>query len=84
MIATSASYGVATGMQKLCDELQPPDYPVFSEVADDPLVWGGVTLAGAITRETLGTTLNISIAQTLRCTIIVLPFDTSMTLVYYM
>lgn len=66
MIATSASYGLATGMQKLCDELEPPDYSIFSEVTDDPLVWGGVTLAGAVTRETFGTTLNISIAQTLR------------------
>ena len=66
MVATGASYGVATGMQKLCGELQPPDYAIFSEVTDDPSEWGGVTLAGAITRETFGTTLNISIAQTLR------------------
>lgn len=76
MITASISYGLATGIQKLCDELQPPDYYVFSEVADDPLVWGGVTLVGAITREISGTAINISIAQTLRYTCNCAIFDT--------
>lgn len=71
-MVTSASYGLATGVQKVCNDLQPPDYLVFREVADNPSFWGGVTLVGVITRETVATTINLSIAQTLRCVVVLL------------
>ena len=66
LIVTSASYGLATGVQKVCDDLRPPDYSLFHEVADNPSVWGGYTLVGVITRETVAKTVNLSITQTLR------------------
>lgn len=66
LVVTSMTYGLATGVQKLCSDIEPPDYPVFREVADNPAVWGGVTLIGVLTRETYYTTVNISITKTLR------------------
>ena len=66
MIVTSASYGLATVVLKTCNELRPPEYSVLREVADDPSLWGGVTLVGVITGETFATTVNLSIAQALR------------------
>ena len=66
LVVTSVSYGLATAVLKTCNELRPPEYSILREVADDPSVWGGVTLVGVITRETFSTTVNLSIAQTLR------------------
>ena len=65
-MATSASLGLATGIQKLCEDLQPPDYPVLREVVDDPEVWGGLTLVGLVTREETDATVNLSVYQSLR------------------
>ena len=66
MVVTSASYGLATVVLKVCNELRPPEYSILREVADDPSLWGGVTLVGVITEETFVTTVNLSIVQTLR------------------
>ena len=67
LVATSVSYGLATGVQKVCDDLQPPNYHLLTEVADEPAVWGGVTLIGLISREQSHstTTVNISLSQIL-------------------
>lgn len=66
LVVASASYGLATGVQKVCNDLQPPDYTLFREVADNPSVWGGYTLVGVITRETVSRTVNLSISHLLR------------------
>lgn len=66
LVVASASYGLATGVQKVCNDLQPPDYSLFREVADDPSMWGGYTLVGVVTRETVGRTVNLSISHLLR------------------
>lgn len=65
LVVTSVSYGLATGVQKVCDDLQPPEYHLLTEVADDPAVWGGVTLVGLISREKFTSTVNLSLSQIL-------------------
>ena len=67
MLAASATLGLATGVQKVCEDLEPPDYPIVREVADDPAVWGGLTLVGLVTREETNTAVNLSVYQSLRC-----------------
>ena len=66
MVVTSASYGLGAAVLKVCNELRPPEYSVLREVADDPTLWGGVTLVGVITGEIFVTTVNLSIVQTLK------------------
>ena len=66
LVVTSMTYGLGTGVQKLCSDIEPPDYPALREVADNPEVWGGVTLIGVLTRENFDDTVNISITKTLR------------------
>ena len=65
-MVTSASYGLATGVQKVCGDLQDPDYSIFRQVADNPSAWGGYTLVGAVTREAASRTVNVSISHVLR------------------
>ena len=66
MVVTSASYGLGAAVLKVCNELRPPEYSILREVADDPSLWGGVTLVGVITGESFATTVNLSIVQTLK------------------
>ena len=66
-MAASATLGLATGVQKLCEDLEPPDYPVIRGVADNPSVWGsGLTLVGLVTREETDAAVNLSIYHSLR------------------
>ena len=66
LMTATVSFGLATGVQKLCEDLKPPDYPVLREVADNPAVWGGLTLVGLVTREETNAAVNLSIYQSLR------------------
>lgn len=66
LMTTAASLGLAGGIEKVCEDLEAPEYTLFKEVVDDPNVWGGVTLVGLVTRELTNTVVNISIHQSLR------------------
>ena len=66
MVVTSMTYGLVTAVQKVCEDIQPPDYPVLRDVADDPAVWGGVTFVGVLTRERFNSAVNITITRALR------------------
>ena len=66
LMTASSTLGLAAGVQKLCEDLQPPDYPVLKEVADDPTIWDGLTLVGLVTREETDATVNLSVYQSLR------------------
>ena len=69
-MTATVSFGLATGVQKLCQDLQPPEYPLLREVVDDPAVWGGLTLVGLVTREETNTAVNLSLYQSLRYTFV--------------
>jgi hypothetical protein len=66
LVAASATLGLGTGLQKLCRDVQPPDYAVIREVVDDPSVWGGLTLLGRVSLEETYSAVNISIYSSLR------------------
>ncbi len=62
---TSLMYFLSTTTQKICNDLEPPGYIVFVEVADNPSLWGGSTLVGSIA-EDLDLSLNLSLADFLK------------------
>ena len=63
---TALSYLLGTALQMICNDTSPPDYVVFREVTDEPSLWGGRTLVGAITESTTGLSINVSLAGFLR------------------
>lgn len=56
---------LGTPLQKVCETISPPTYPIFSEVMDDTALWGGVTLIGNLTAGALNMPVNISVSQIL-------------------
>ncbi len=65
---TSFMYLLSTTAQKICNDLEPPDYVLFVEVVDNPSLWDGYTLIGSIAEE-LDVSLNLSLASFLKCVI---------------
>ena len=59
-------YVSSTGMQKICNDLAPPEYTAFQRIFDDRQVWDGRTLVGNILHSQLGIDSNISISTFLR------------------
>ena len=51
---------IGTGMQKICNDLRPPNYTLIKEILDNPSIWDGSTLVGSFT------SVNLSISDFLR------------------
>lgn len=66
LILASFMYVSSTGMQKICNDLAPPEYTAFQRVFDNCQVWDGRTLVGNILHSQLGIDSNISISTFLR------------------
>lgn len=62
---TTLIYFLSTTAQKICDDLEPPGYIIFVEVADNPSLWGGYTLVGSIADD-MDVSLNLSLASFLK------------------
>ncbi|KAL5471303.1 hypothetical protein EMCRGX_G029401 [Ephydatia muelleri] len=64
-ILTVVLFILGAPLQKLCESISSPSYPMFREVMDNTTLWGGVTLIGNVTAGLLKTPINISLSQTL-------------------
>ena len=62
---TSLTFLLGTTIQKICTDLEPPDYVMFREVLDNPSLWGGHTLIGSIAGES-DVSLNLSVSDFLK------------------
>ena len=59
-------YFGSTAIQKICNDLAPPEYVTFERIFDDRQVWNGRTLVGNILYNQLGIDSNISVTTFLR------------------
>ena len=66
LILASFLYFSSTGMQKICNDLAPPEYIAFQRIFDDRQVWEGRTLVGNILNSQLGIDSNFSVITFLR------------------
>jgi len=66
LILTTLFFLLGTSIQLVCNDASPSGYILFHEVTDNPSLWGGRTLVGAITTGTIGLPINISISDFLR------------------
>lgn len=66
LIIASLMYFSSTGMQKICNDLAPPEYVAFQRIFDDRQVWDGRTLVGNILHSKLSIDANISITTFLQ------------------
>lgn len=66
LILSSFMYFGSTALQKICNDLAPPEYTVFQRIFDDRQVWNGRTLVGSILQSQLNIDSNISITTFLR------------------
>lgn len=66
LILASFMYFSSTGMQKICNDLAPPEYTAFQRIFDDQQVWEGRTLVGNILHSQFGINSNVSITTFLR------------------
>lgn len=58
-------YFISTILQKVCNDLAPPDYVLFSSVIDNKTLWDGSTLIGRILRGQLGSSVDLSLTHIL-------------------
>ena len=66
LVLASFMYFASTGMQKICNDLAPPEYVIFERVFDDRQVWNGRTLVGSFLYNQLGIDSNVSVTTFLR------------------
>ena len=66
LILTTLFFLLGTSIQLVCNDASPSGYILFHEVTDNPSLWGGRTLVGAITAGTIGLPINVSVSSFLR------------------
>ena len=57
----------ATLLQKVCDDIAPPEYVVFANVLDNPSLWGGRSFVSAFVDSQFGSDVNLTVTNILRC-----------------
>ena len=55
-------YFIGTLLQKICNDIAPPQYVFLANTVDNQTVWGGATLVGTLLASQLSTDLNANIS----------------------